>query len=82
MGPLDWILGSIIIVLAIAVSVVVLMQETKEGGLSGAISGGSNSFLGGSKGMSKDKLLSKITTVLAIAFAVLVVATYFLVQVF
>ena len=70
-------LGIIIILLTIALTVLVLMQSGKGKELSGAIAGGSsNSYLGNSKTSDKDKLLVKITTVLAIVLTVCVLALY------
>ena len=70
-------LGIIIILLTIALTVLVLMQSGKGKELSGAIAGGSsNSYLGNSKTSDKDKLLAKITTVLAIVLTVCVLALY------
>ena len=70
-------LGIIIILLTIALTVLVLMQSGKGKELSGAIAGGSsNSYLGNSKTSDKDKLLVKITTVLAIVLTLCVLALY------
>ena len=70
-------LGIIIILLTIALTVLVLMQSGKGKELSGAIAGGSsNSYLGNSKTSDKDKLLVKITTILAIVLTVCVLALY------
>jgi preprotein translocase subunit SecG len=44
----------------------ILLQSGKSAGLSGAISGGAEQVFGKKKGM--DNLLSKATTILAIAF--------------
>jgi preprotein translocase subunit SecG len=76
-----WILGVVVILLAIGISVVVAMQSTQEGGLSGTISGGSSdSFFGKSKTMTKDRLLSRITLIASIVFVVLVLALVILVS--
>ena len=69
-------LGIIVILVAIALTVLVLMQTGKGKELSSAIAGGSNSFLGNSGMSAKDKLLFKITAVLAIVFVVLVLVLY------
>ena len=55
------------------------MQQGKDKKLSGAIAGGSDTFYGKSKGASKDKMLSVVTTVIAIVFVVIVVAMYLIV---
>ena len=75
-----WILGAVVILLAIGIYVVVAMQSTQEGGLSGTIAGGSSdSFFGKSKTMTKDRLLSRITMIASIVFVVLVLAMVILV---
>ncbi len=75
-----WVLGVIVILLAIGISVVVAMQSTQEKGLSGTISGSSaDSFFGKSKTMTKDRLLSRITLIASIVFVVLVLALVILV---
>lgn len=46
----------------------VLLQSGKSAGLSGAIAGGAQSFMGKKKGI--DDLLSKVTTITAVLFIV------------
>ena len=70
------VLGIVIIVLAIVLSVLVLLQSGKGKELSGAIAGGNNSYLGNSKTTDKDKLLFKITAVLAAVFVICVLVLY------
>jgi preprotein translocase subunit SecG len=50
--------------------VIVLLQSAKSAGLSGSIAGGAETFFGKNKGRTLDALLSKYTTVVAIAFLV------------
>ncbi len=69
-------LGIIIILMSIALTVLVLMQSGKGKELSGAIAGGNNSYLGNSKTSDKDKLLFKITAVLAAALVLGVLVLY------
>ena len=69
-------LGILAIILAVAITVLVLMQTGKGKELSGAIAGGTKSYLGNSGMSDKDKLLFKITAVLAIVFVVLVLVLY------
>ena len=57
----------------IALTVVVLMQEGKQQGLGGAISGAADSYWGKNKGRSMEGLLVKITKWLAIGFMVIAV---------
>ena len=69
-------LGIIIILVAIALAVLVLMQSGKGKELSGAIAGGNNSYLGNTKTSDKDKLLFKITSILAVVLVVCVLVLY------
>lgn len=73
----EWVLGISVIVVAAILLVLVLMQTGKDKKLSGTIAGGSSdTYLGKGSGKSREKVLTIITTVVAIVFAVLVVATY------
>ena len=69
--------GIIILLVAVALVVTVVLQEGKNNGLSGAIAGGSaDTFLGKSKAATKQQNLARLTTVLAVAFVVLVLAMH------
>ncbi len=70
MGIFRLILTIIFILVCIALTILVLMQEGKSAGL-GAISGAAESYWGKNKGRSMEGLLVKITTALAIGFIVL-----------
>lgn len=65
------IIGAVIILVCIAIIVLVLMQESRSAGLSGAIAGGADTFFGKGKGKSIEKKLEKGTKIAAIAFFVL-----------
>ena len=56
---------------SIALTVVVLMQEGKQAGLTGAISGAAESYWGKNKGRSMEGGLVVATRVLAILFIVI-----------
>ena len=64
-------LGIVLIVLAAIVIVCVLMQSGKDKKLSSTLTGAAEGFA--SKGKAKDKLLSRITTILSIVFVVVAV---------
>ena len=64
------ILTVIFIVMCIALTVLVLMQEGKDAGL-GAIAGGAETYWGKNKGRSMEGGLVKATTVMAVLFFVL-----------
>ena len=70
------VLGIILIILAIALVIVVLMQNGKDHNLSGTIAGAAESFFGKSKGSTVDKKLSTLTTVVAVVFVILVLVAY------
>ena len=71
------VLGIILIIVSVALVVLVVLQEGKGRGLSGAISGGSSdTFLGKSKAADKQKKRAKLTIVAASIFAALVLAMY------
>ena len=57
----------------IALTVVVLMQEGKQAGLTGAISGAAESYWGKNKGRSMEGGLVKATTIMGVLFFVLAV---------
>ena len=66
------ILTVIFIVMCIALTVLVLMQEGKDAGL-GAIAGGAETYWGKNKGRSMEGTLEKFTTFAAVAFMVLAI---------
>jgi preprotein translocase subunit SecG len=57
------------IVITAVLMVIVLVQEGRDAGMGGALSGGSSdTFFGKNKGRTKEALLKKLTTVFAILF--------------
>ena len=56
------------LIIAIILIVTVLLQNGKQQGLSGAISGGAETFFGKNKGKTVDALLKKVTAIMAILF--------------
>ena len=60
------------IVIAVALIVVVMFQTGKDTGLSSMLGGGdtSDSFYGKNKNKTKDAILARITTVLAVLFII------------
>ncbi len=67
----QYIIGAVIILVSILIIALVLMQESRSAGLSGAIAGGAETFFGKGKGKSMEKKLVLATKILAIAFFVL-----------
>ncbi len=70
METLNTILSVIQVVLAVGVTILILMQQGKRAGLSGAIGGGAETFFGKNKASSMDAKLNKITVVLAVVLCV------------
>lgn len=69
-------LGILLLVMAVFLVIAVLMQSGKSKRLSGSIAGGAETFFGKTKGRTIDALLSKITTVVAILFVLVVIIVY------
>ena len=67
------VLTIVFVVISIALSALVLLQEGKTQGL-GAISGAAETYWGKNKGRSMEGVLVKITRVLAVLFILLAVA--------
>ncbi|HAL01904.1 MAG TPA: preprotein translocase subunit SecG [Lachnospiraceae bacterium] len=70
MKMLRTILTILFILVSVALSILVLMQEGKTQGL-GAISGAAETYWGKNKGRSMEGALVKISTTLAVLFIVL-----------
>lgn len=74
---MDIVIGIILIISAVFLVIAVLLQAGKDKGLSGAISGSaSDTYYGKNKGSSRDKILSKITTVISVVFVALVLVSF------
>ena len=80
MNPIEIVLGIIIILFAVVLTVLVMMQSGKDKKLSGAIAGGSDSFLSKGNGNKTDALLTRLTLILSIIFGVLIIAMYIIVS--
>ena len=73
MGALKIVLTIIFILVCIALTVLVLMQEGKSAGL-GAISGAAETYWGKNKGRSMEGKLEKATKIMAVLFFIIAVA--------
>lgn len=71
MDILRTIVTILYILICVALTVIVLMQEGKQAGLTGAISGVADTYWGKNKGRSMEGALEKSTKFLAVAFIVL-----------
>ena len=79
MTVLQYVLSIIIILLSIGISILVLMQESKQQGLSGAISGAAETFSGKNKGRTMEAKHEKWTKIAGVAFFVLALVSSLLV---
>lgn len=68
---LQTILTVLEVIASVALIVVVLLQSGKEAGLSGAIAGGADTYLGKNKGSSLDQKLASMTKWIALAWILL-----------
>jgi preprotein translocase subunit SecG len=71
MEVLKYILIAFEVLASIALIVAVLLQSGKEAGLSGAIAGNNDSYMGKGKGNKLDKLLAASTKWIALAWLAL-----------
>ena len=73
----EYILMGLLLISGLFLVVAVLLQQGKsKGGLSGTIVGGAETFYGKDKTMQRDRFLSRLTTIAAIVFAILVLVVY------
>ncbi len=83
MGWYFYLLGALVLIAAIALIIVVILQEGNSKGV-GVVSGGADSFFSKNKARSVDALLRRFTKFFAIGFFVLVLAinvvSYFVVK--
>ena len=71
MAELAWyhfLIGGILIVASIFIVLFVMLQESRQAGLSGAIAGGADSFYEKNKGRSKEAKLAFFTKIFAGVF--------------
>ena len=73
---LEYVLLGLLLVSAAFIVVAVVLQKSNEDGLSGTISGGSETFYGKDKSSNTDRVLYRWTLVAAIVFAVAVLAVF------
>ncbi len=79
MQILTYILIGLLIASGAFLIVAVLLQQGKtKGGLSGTIVGGTETFYGKEHGVRRDRFLSRLTTIAAIVFVIVVLVVYFI----
>lgn len=69
-------LGFAAFLLCVLLVVIVAIQPDKGNSLSGTIVGGAETFFGQSKANTKERMLGKLTVVLAVLLALVVLAMY------
>ena len=67
------LLMGLFILVCTAITIVVLMQESKQNGLSGAISGAADTYWGKNKGRSMEGKLVTFTKILAVLFVIIAI---------
>ncbi len=65
------VLTVVFMIVCLIITVVILLQEGKQAGLTGAISGAADTYWGKNKGRSMEGKLVKITKILVVLFFVL-----------
>ncbi len=76
MDTVQIVLGILLLISAVFLVIAVLMQNGKSHGLSGAITGGAETFFGKQKGSTIEKRLAKLTTIVAVIFVLIVIVIY------
>ena len=76
MNAINIILQVLLLVAGLFLVVAVLLQRAKTKGLGGAITGGVDTFFGKEQGPKVDRLLNRLTAIVAIVFVVLVLVVY------
>ncbi|WP_302626270.1 preprotein translocase subunit SecG [uncultured Eubacterium sp.] len=65
------VLTAVFMIVCFIITVVILLQEGKQAGLTGAISGAAESYWGKNKGRSMEGKLEKVTKICVVLFFVL-----------
>ena len=71
MTALQYILAILVIIVSIIITALVMLQESKQQGLSGAIGGAAETFFGKNKGRTMEAKLSFFTKIFGAIFFVL-----------
>lgn len=71
---MEWyeiLIGILLVITSVFIIVLVLMQQSRKAGLSGAIAGGAETFFGKNKAHSAEAKLAKFTKIFGVVFFVL-----------
>ncbi len=73
MSAWEIVIGILMLIVSVIIIAVVLLQEGRRSGISGAISGGADTFLSKHKARTFDAFLARWTKYIAIAFFVIAI---------
>ena len=73
------VISILLFIICIVLACIVLLQEGKNAGLSGAISGAAESYFGKNKARTMEGKFERITKILATCFIILALVLYFMV---
>ena len=79
MTALQYVLAILVIIVSLIIIALVMLQESKQQGLSGAIGGAAETFFGKNKGRTMEAKLEKFTKIAGALFFVLSLAASLLV---
>lgn len=70
------VIGILLLISAVFLVISILLQSSKSHKMPGTIAGGAETFFGKTKGTSIDRVLQKLTAVVAVIFCLLVIVMY------
>ena len=73
------VISILLFIICIALAGMVLLQQGKSAGLSGAISGAAESYFGKNKARTMEGKFERITKILAACFIILALVLYFMI---
>ncbi|MBQ7016514.1 MAG: preprotein translocase subunit SecG [Firmicutes bacterium] len=73
------VISILLFIICIALAGIVLLQQGKSAGLSGAISGAAESYFGKNKARTMEGKFERITKILAACFIILALVLYFMI---
>ena len=79
MTALQYVLSIVIIIVSVIIVALVMLQESKQRGLSGTIAGAGDTFFGKNKGKTMDAQLAKFTKIFGVVFFILALVASLLV---
>ena len=73
------VISILLFIICIALAGIILLQQGKSAGLSGAISGAAESYFGKNKARTMEGKFERITKILATCFIILALILYFMI---